>query len=206
MAAKSMQCNEAERQRILDAAVTLFADSGYAGATMGRIAVSAGCSVGHLYSHFSSKQSLLEELTTRFFRRLNQALDAVEAAPMRSPLSHYRMRLQALARELGRDHRLVAVVLGEEAMLRSLARRHVALMRERDQALLGAAMEAGELPALDPQLLLAAMEGMIRALAALLAKEAPEKLGELGSLLDAIVITPLVAGTGMQHYEEDGRS
>ena len=47
---------------------------------------------------------------------------------------------------------------------------------------------------------------MIRALAALLAKEAPEKLGELGSLLDAIVITPLVAGTGMQHYEEDGRS
>ena len=119
MAAKSMQCNEAERQRILDAAVTLFADSGYAGATMGRIAVSAGCSVGHLYSHFSSKQSLLEELTTRFFRRLNQALDAVEAAPMRSPLSRYRMRLQALARELGRDHRLVAVVLGEEAMLQS---------------------------------------------------------------------------------------
>ena len=100
----------------------------------------------------------------------------------------------------------VRVWLGEEAMLRSLARRHVALMRERDQALLGAAMETGELPALDPRLLLAAMEGMIRALAALLAKEAPEKLGELGSLLDAIVITPLVAGTGMQHYEEDGRS
>lgn len=50
------------RQRILDAALMLFASKGYAETTMRDIAAAAGCSLGLAYRYFDSKEDLILEL------------------------------------------------------------------------------------------------------------------------------------------------
>lgn len=50
------------RQRILDAALTLFASKGYEATTMRDIAAAAGCSLGLAYRYFASKEDLILEL------------------------------------------------------------------------------------------------------------------------------------------------
>jgi AcrR family transcriptional regulator len=50
------------RQRILDAALQLFATKGYEEATMRDIAAAAGCSLGLTYRYFASKEDLVLEL------------------------------------------------------------------------------------------------------------------------------------------------
>jgi AcrR family transcriptional regulator len=50
------------RARILDAASDLFAEGGYEGASMNRIARAAGVSAPVIYDHFSSKKDLYTQL------------------------------------------------------------------------------------------------------------------------------------------------
>jgi AcrR family transcriptional regulator len=50
------------RQRILDAALQLFAAQGYEETTMRDIAAAAGCSLGLTYRYFASKEDLVLEL------------------------------------------------------------------------------------------------------------------------------------------------
>jgi AcrR family transcriptional regulator len=50
------------RDQILDAAARVFAEKGYAGASVEEIAESAGFSTGALYSNFDSKQELFLQL------------------------------------------------------------------------------------------------------------------------------------------------
>ncbi|MXP21670.1 TetR family transcriptional regulator [Gordonia sp. HNM0687] len=53
---------EEVRRRLFDAAVSVFAERGYAGARMDEIARVAGFTKGAVYSNFSSKHALLAEL------------------------------------------------------------------------------------------------------------------------------------------------
>jgi AcrR family transcriptional regulator len=55
----------ARRTRILDAAERLFADAGYAGASIDRIADAAGVSAPVIYDHFSSKRELFAAVMER---------------------------------------------------------------------------------------------------------------------------------------------
>jgi AcrR family transcriptional regulator len=61
---------EATRQRILDAALTLFATKGYEASTMRDIAAAAGCSLGLTYRYFVRKEelalALYQHLATQF--------------------------------------------------------------------------------------------------------------------------------------------
>ncbi|NHE64824.1 TetR/AcrR family transcriptional regulator [Rhodococcus sp. D-46] len=53
------------RDRLLQAAFTVFAERGFAGATMQQIAATAGFTTGALYSNFASKEDLFFELFDR---------------------------------------------------------------------------------------------------------------------------------------------
>jgi AcrR family transcriptional regulator len=53
------------RERLLDAAMQVFASNGYEGASVDRIAEQAGYSKGAVYSNFSSKEELFLELLKR---------------------------------------------------------------------------------------------------------------------------------------------
>ena len=58
---------EEVRARMLASAEDVFAESGYAGATMAAIAKGAGISAGNLYRYFASKDDLFYTLFTDEF-------------------------------------------------------------------------------------------------------------------------------------------
>lgn len=69
------------RGEILDAALDEFADRGYAGGSMRRIADRVGVSEPALYRHFSAKQALFETFVRLAARRLlSEARVLIEAA------------------------------------------------------------------------------------------------------------------------------
>jgi len=71
---------EGKRKQILDAAVRVFARSGYHGSRVGDIAAEAGVAHGLLYHYFSSKDEVLETVFRENFGELLQRFRAVEAA------------------------------------------------------------------------------------------------------------------------------
>ena len=77
---------EGSRNRLLDAAVEVFAQRGYERATIDDIAAAAGLSKGTVYWHFSNKadlfQALLEE---RVDRRLDAVMEITRTAPAERP-------------------------------------------------------------------------------------------------------------------------
>ncbi|WP_165419302.1 MULTISPECIES: TetR/AcrR family transcriptional regulator [Corallincola] len=58
MAVKGRSKSEQKRLQILDAAISLFTDLGYANTSMDKIAVLAGVSKQTVYSHFENKEQL----------------------------------------------------------------------------------------------------------------------------------------------------
>jgi AcrR family transcriptional regulator len=73
---------EGSRNRLLDAAMQVFADRGYERATIDEIASTAGLSKGTLYWHFSSKAELFQALLED---RIDQPLHAVMAVTRTAP-------------------------------------------------------------------------------------------------------------------------
>jgi TetR/AcrR family transcriptional regulator, fatty acid metabolism regulator protein len=69
-----------KRKAILDAAVRVFARSGYHRARVGDIAAEAGVAHGLLYHYFSSKEHVLETVFRENFGELLDRFRAVEAA------------------------------------------------------------------------------------------------------------------------------
>lgn len=74
------------RERVLDAAEAVFAESGYAGATMAAIASRAGVSTGNLYRYFASKDALFDTLFPESFaeellRLLRKRVRSLTLAP-----------------------------------------------------------------------------------------------------------------------------
>lgn len=69
------------REQILRAALTLFADGGYAGTTTDQVAREAGVSQPYVVRLFGGKQQLFAELYSRASRRVVDALAAVAPGP-----------------------------------------------------------------------------------------------------------------------------
>ena len=70
------------RQRILAAAVQLFAQYGYHAATMRDIARISGIQAASIYYHYSSKQALLVEIMDTHMRNLNAHLQRIVQKPL----------------------------------------------------------------------------------------------------------------------------
>jgi AcrR family transcriptional regulator len=68
------------RRRLLNAAYGVFAERGFEGASLERVAEAAGFSKGAVYSNFSSKDELFFELVAA---RIDERLEAVRAATER---------------------------------------------------------------------------------------------------------------------------
>lgn len=79
------------RERILDAAEHLFAEQGFAGASLRNIVREAKVNLATVYYYFSSKQGLMEAVLTRRFEPLRQQhlalLREYQSAAMGRPLS-----------------------------------------------------------------------------------------------------------------------
>jgi len=120
------------RERILAAALELFAERGYAATSIGEIEAAAGLSPrsGALYKHFPSKQALLE---SAFAQRVAE-VDAFHERFELTRLGDLRAELTLAATwglaELARERALVRLVMREGERLPGLAERfHEAIVR-----------------------------------------------------------------------------
>jgi AcrR family transcriptional regulator len=90
---------EGTRGRILDAALHLFAETGYSGASIRDIAAAAGVQSATLYAHFPSKEHILAKLADigheEHHRRLRAALLESQPDPEKqlSALVHAHVRM-----------------------------------------------------------------------------------------------------------------
>ncbi|MQY06665.1 TetR/AcrR family transcriptional regulator [Actinomadura macrotermitis] len=82
---------DATRRALLDAALPVFADRGYADAGIAEIVERSGISVGSLYHHYGGKAGLYtalwEELSGEQDERAAQAVAAARAAGEREPIA-----------------------------------------------------------------------------------------------------------------------
>ena len=106
------------QQRILDAALALFAEKGYAATATGAIARRAGVAEGLIFKHFRSKKELLLKLVRPL---LSGLLFPLSVRRIRQMLSDQDLSLEDLLRSLltervifvKQHHRLVRLVLQE---------------------------------------------------------------------------------------------
>lgn len=101
-AALNRELREASRGRILETAVRLFAERGYASTPVDAIVVAAGISPGLLYHYFPSKLDLLRAVFEASMGDVRASFSAADSAPTPSG------RLAALLRAAAgivKDHR-----------------------------------------------------------------------------------------------------
>ena len=80
-AEQNEQIRAATRQRILDAALALFAEHGYERTSVRMIAEAAGVAQGLLYSYFDGKQLLLHAIFEESVADVRESFATADAAP-----------------------------------------------------------------------------------------------------------------------------
>lgn len=145
----------ARRERILEAALTVFTRRGYRDAAMDEIAAEAATSKGGLYFHFPNKQALfftlLDRMAELLMSRAEQAI-AAERDPARQVDAALAVVLRTFSshRALARLFLVDALGAGPEAHLKlmEIHRRFADLIARH----LEEAVEAGTIPPLDTRL------------------------------------------------------
>ena len=141
---------EDTRQRILDAAERVFADQGYAGASLREITSAAGVNIAAVNYHFGSKEELLREVLGRIVRPANERrlaeLKRAEAsaprpAPVRAILAAFIGPDLEAIRDLGDRGRVITRFMGRsytepEELVRGLVVEHFGEVGERFHAAL----------------------------------------------------------------------
>ncbi len=106
---RQLDTRERKRQRILRAAIEVFASKGYFTARMTDIAHAAEVADGTLYLYFDGKEHLLttifDDVLSRFIERTRTELAAVE-----SPAHKLRVLVRLHLETLGRDRSLAQVL------------------------------------------------------------------------------------------------
>ncbi|MFD4405190.1 TetR/AcrR family transcriptional regulator [Nocardia sp. NPDC058499] len=107
---------ERTRALLLDAAEEVFAEKGFAAATLDDIAHAAGYTKGAIYKHFSVKEELFLAVSDRYWRRyfdnFSEVLSTVTAVG-----PHELDRVAERWRRLGRDRGAEHAALGHEFSL-----------------------------------------------------------------------------------------
>ncbi|TMC48940.1 MAG: TetR/AcrR family transcriptional regulator [Chloroflexi bacterium] len=148
------------RQRLLDAALELFADRGFADTTVGDLEAEAGLSprAGGLYKHFASKEAVLREALERF---VSGAERVTGTAFELMPLGDIRAELTLIARAgvayFSANGKFIRIMQQERArfpdLVKEMYERAVAPAYALGAAWLQRQMESGFFPRADAQAL-----------------------------------------------------
>jgi len=151
------------RDRILSSALALIARGGYRAAPVAAVADRAGVATGTVYRHFTSKAELFAEVfRIASGRELAVVLTVGENAEL-SPTERLRLGLETFARRALRGRRLAYALLAEPAEPAVDEQRLIFRRAYRDGfvQLLREAINAGELPAQDVEVVAAALVGAV---------------------------------------------
>ena len=151
------------RQSLLEAAIGVFIERGYDGASMADIAEAARITKSSIYHHVTGKEALLERATGRALDALEAALTQAEAVPGRAGerLAHaLRRTAEILVDELPYVTLLLRVRGNTPAQQHALARRRE--LDARMAKLMEAAAAEGAIRAdVDPRLATRLVFGMV---------------------------------------------
>lgn len=183
------------RQRIVAAAVALFAEQGFDATSVNQVVVRAGVAKGALYHHFDSKDDLLYEVYRELVDRQLAGLQAILARRL-DPASTLRALIDDLvvttaasaaeAKVFAREsHRLGDA---NQARVRAARRRiHDAVIElvRRGQA-------AGDFaPVASPEMVSFTLFGVINELPVWYRPDGPKRPGELAAELAALILAAL---------------
>jgi len=144
---------------ILDAALEVFAQDGFRGATLDRIAEGAGLSKPNLLYYFPSKEAIHTELLTTLLDTWLDPLRALDAAgePVEEVLAYVRRKL-AMSRDMPRESRLFAnEVLRGAPHLRPAIRGPLRELVDAKAAVIEGWIAAGRIAPVDPRHLIFAV-------------------------------------------------
>lgn len=108
------------REEIIDAAIEVFAESGYHEAGVADIAKRVGIGHSTFYRHFDNKRAILDEAIDTVIQRSAGALAAENAPEAANSLDEYRdqvARIAAALAEISSDLRVVRLILIEAASI-----------------------------------------------------------------------------------------
>ena len=155
------------RDRLLDAALSLFAERGFQGTTVGDIEAAAGLTPrsGGLYKHFSSKEEVLHAAVERHGRDLGQLEQMVGLLPLGDLRAELTLLIRLSLQELARERELIRIVFREGDRfpeLRDAMRERVVARGHRSAAAwVRWKVETGELPECDPDAVAAVALGAV---------------------------------------------
>lgn len=116
------------REEIIDAAIDVFAESGYHDAGVADIAKRVGIGHSTFYRHFENKRAILDEVVNTVIERAMAAIAAENAPEAASTLEEYRaqaVRIGAALAEISDDIRVMRLLLIEAASVDADLRRRI---------------------------------------------------------------------------------
>ncbi len=154
----------ATRERILDAALSVFAGKGYHRATVDDIVRTSGTSKGAVYHHFPNKQAVFLALADDFAARLAAAV-AAAIAERQGALARVEGALTAALQTFTANERLARLILLEAVSLGTLWETRRAEVHDRFAALvqgyLDQAVAERSIPPLDTRVATLAWVGAV---------------------------------------------
>ncbi|SDZ29929.1 transcriptional regulator, TetR family [Micromonospora pattaloongensis] len=152
----------AARERILDAALEIMAEHGYAGCSIAAVAHRAGLATGSVYSHFPAKARLFTEV---FRVACQREVDAVSRAAAREASAGARIAavIETFAGRALQSPRLAYALLAEpvDAGVDAERLRFRRAYAELIAGYVAAGVAGGELPPQDPDLSATALVGAL---------------------------------------------
>ena len=195
------------REEIISAATDLFARHGYDGTSMQMIADQAEISVGKLYLHFEGKedmyQSVIEFHAGKIRERANSAVD-----PSMSPIDKIRARKSAVVDYMNDNSEFVRFYVSEMEGAGMGCRlkddsEHDAHMQEFVH-LVREAIEKGDIPDEDPEMLAAMIHGAGHAMMSLVIERKDMPYSTVAEYVDRMILRPLEERKREEKRKEGG--
>lgn len=198
---------EATRQRLLDAAETVFADKGYHGAAVDDIARVSDSSKGGFYFHFPNKEAiflaLIDSLTPRLEAAIERAISAED-----DPVAQLDTALRTVFETFSSHRRLTKILLVEAIGLGHGFDEKLMLVRGRFAAMiqrrLDLAVQRGRMRPVDTEMVAWAWFGAINEIVTRwLVSGRPRRLADAFPTLRALLLRSVGVNPDEARKEED---
>ncbi|HEY7978373.1 MAG TPA: TetR/AcrR family transcriptional regulator [Rhizomicrobium sp.] len=179
--------SRATREKLLDAAETVFAAKGYNGAKISDIAEEAGCSVGSVYFRFKDKDALFFAIAESFIEDARNGVGKLFAAEGVAPEIVVRTFVTATAANF-RKHRGLFRAIVERGFDHPLAMKTIFGFREELAAALEKALHGRSEPGIHIRVMTQMVYGFL--ITGILNKDAPTQISDaqaIGGLADACI-------------------
>src|ERR1700761_2215095 len=179
--------SRATRERLLEAAESVFADKGYDGAKISDIAEEAGCSVGAVYFRFKDKDALFFAIAESYVDEARAGLLALLSVEAASP-DHVIRTFVAAAAASFRRHRGLFRAIVERGLDHQLAMKTIFGFRDELAATLEKALHGKNEPGIQVRVMTQMIYGFL--IAGVLNPSAPTQINDaraVEGLADACV-------------------